>query len=233
MIRHVIIVVPAHDEADTIGPCLHSLHHACRQLPLAVSTAIVVVADSCRDVSADVARSMARSGDDVVIEADDRCAGSARRTGVAAALLRAPVDPAAVWIASTDADTTVPPHWLSAQLAIADSGIVGVAGTVRIDPAIAGARLSMRFTDSYPVASNGSHAHVHGANLGFRGDVYLACGGWSALVTAEDHDLWSRVRRRGRTLTTAAFCVTTSHRSVGRAPNGFAGDMARLTESVA
>ncbi len=225
MIRHVIVVIPAHDEVDTIGACLRSVHHACRRLPDAVSTTIVVVADSCRDRSADVARSLARSSDDVVIETDDRCAGSARRIGVSAALLRAPVGPGDVWIASTDADTVVPVDWLTTQLALADAGIVGVAGTVRID---AGREMSARFARSYPVAVDGSHQHVHGANLGFRGDVYLASGGWNALATAEDHDLWNRVRRCGRTLTTSSTCVTTSHRFVGRAPRGFAGDMAQL-----
>ena len=75
---------------------------------------------------------------------------------------------------------------------------------------------------------DGSHHHVHGANLGFRGDVYLASGGWNALATAEDHDLWNRVRECGRTLTTSTTCVTTSHRIVGRAPHGFAADMAHL-----
>jgi cellulose synthase/poly-beta-1,6-N-acetylglucosamine synthase-like glycosyltransferase len=225
VIRHVIVVVPAHDEVDTIGACLRSLHDACRRLPDVVSTAIVVVADSCRDHSPDVARALSRSADDVVIEADDRCAGSARRIGVSAALLRAPVGPAEVWIASTDADTVVPVDWLSRQVTLADAGFVGVAGTVRID---AGHELSARFTRSYPIAVDGSHHHVHGANLGFRGDVYLASGGWNALATAEDHDLWNRVRECGRTLTTSTTCVTTSHRIVGRAPHGFAADMAHL-----
>jgi cellulose synthase/poly-beta-1,6-N-acetylglucosamine synthase-like glycosyltransferase len=233
VIRHVIVVVPAHDEADTIAACLHSVHEACRRLPHGVTTAIVMVADACADRSAAIARSLARSSDDVVIEASHRCAGSARRVGVSAALIRASVAPVDVWIASTDADTVVPVGWLTTQLSLADAGIVGVAGTVRIDTARAGDELSARFARSYPIAVDGTHQHVHGANLGFRGDVYLASGGWSALTTAEDHDLWDRVRRRGRTVTTSSTCVTTSHRTVGRAPLGFAGNMGRLMESVA
>ena len=233
MIRHIIVVVPAHDEADTIGACLRSLHEACRRVPATVSTAIVVVADSCGDRSADIARAHARSSDDVVIEADPRSAGSARRIGVSASLLRAPVGPHDVWIASTDADTVVPTDWLTTQLAIADTGIVGIAGIVQIDIGTAGVNLSARFAETYRVAADGSHGHVHGANLGFRGDVYLACGGWGALATAEDHDLWNRVCRGGPTVTTTTTCVTTSHRAVGRAPHGFAADMARLGESVA
>ncbi len=232
MIRHVVVVVPAHDEAESIGACLRSLHHACGQLAATVSTTIVVVADACRDGSADVARAMARSGD-LVIEAGHRCAGAARRLGVSAALLEAGTPPTDIWIASTDADTIVPPSWLTAQLTIAEAGVVGVAGTVRIDGEAAGWPLATRFADSYTVAMDGTHPHVHGANLGVRGDAYLACGGWSPLPTAEDHDLWNRVRRQGRTLTTTTTCVTTSHRTIGRAPAGFADNLALLAESVA
>ena len=39
------------------------------------------------------------------------------------------------------------------------------------------------------VHRNGTHGHVHGANMGFRGDAYLAAGGWYPLASGEDHDL--------------------------------------------
>ena len=52
-------------------------------------------------------------------------------------------------------------------------------------------------------------------------------GGWADLKTAEDHDLWGRLRRTGvRLLSSAQLQVVTSGRRVGRAPNGFAGALA-------
>ena len=44
------------------------------------------------------------------------------------------VDPARSWVANTDADTVVPPHWLTAQVALAGDGHALVVGTVLPDP---------------------------------------------------------------------------------------------------
>jgi hypothetical protein len=37
---------------------------------------------------------------------------------------------------------------------------------------------------------DGTHPHVHGANLGIRADAYSDAGGWNDLTVAEDHCLW-------------------------------------------
>ena len=42
------------------------------------------------------------------------------------------------------------------------------------------------------MARDGTHRHVHGANLGVRADLLDAVGGWRRLHTGEDHDLWQR-----------------------------------------
>ena len=81
---------------------------------------------------------------------------------------------------------------------------------------------------------DGSHPHVHGANLGVRADAYLKAGGWSHVETGEDHDLWSRLTEAGlRRLSSSAITVLTSGRRVGRAPNGFAEALAAHNELVA
>jgi hypothetical protein len=69
------------------------------------------------------------------------------------------------------------------------------------------------------------HPHVHGANLGIRGDAYLALGGWRPLATGEDADLAGRAARAGylRITRTASIPVITSVRSAGRTPGGFPG----------
>jgi len=75
------------------------------------------------------------------------------------------------------------------------------------------------------------HPHVHGANLGVRGDAYLALGGWPALPTGEDTELARRASSAGhlRIARTAAIPVVTSTRRAGRAPQGFSGYLRDLS----
>jgi hypothetical protein len=52
-------------------------------------------------------------------------------------------------------------------------------------------------------------------------------GGWRGLSTAEDHDLWNRLKAQGSNCRSAAtLAITTSGRLKGRAPCGFAGALA-------
>jgi hypothetical protein len=68
-----------------------------------------------------------------------------------------------------------------------------------------------------------NHPHVHGANLGIRGDAYLGLGGWRPLATGEDIDLAGRPAQAGhlRITRTASIPVVTSTRTAGRALSGF------------
>ena len=160
--------------------------------------------------------------------------GAARAAGADLLLRRAREhgsDPASTWRASTDADSTVPPAWLSAQVQAADDGADAWVGTV--GPAIgypAGsvrARLAARWSSHQ--RHHEGHDHVHGANLGIRGSVYLAVGGFPAVVTGEDVLLVGRARRAGAVLLrTARHPVPTSDRYDGRAPDGVATDLVEL-----
>lgn len=98
-----------------------------------------------------------------------------------------------------------------------------IAGTIDVDSFEEhDACVPRRFRSTYLLHSDGTHGHVHGANLGVRADAYLRCGGWAALRTAEDHDLWARLRANGaRILPPTHVKVVTSGRRVGRAPMGF------------
>jgi hypothetical protein len=133
-----------------------------------------------------------------------------------------------LWLANTDADCIVPPAWLSNQLELAEEGFEAIAGTVTVDGFEEhGVEVAERFRTSYIIRNDGSHPHIHGANLGVRGDAYQRAGGWSHLSTAEDHDLWRRLlRQRTRTVSTSGIEVETSGRRVGRAPHGFANALA-------
>lgn len=230
MISHVAVVVPARNEADRIGDALHAVAAARSALPHHVSSAVVVVVDRSEDATAHIARSALTDPHDRVIEADGRSVGAARMVGAAHAVATSPAPPSRTWLASTDADSIVPVDWLVRQLDAADDGAVALAGVVQLrDDEPTDAEIRRRFAATYGTTLADGHAHVHGANLGARGDAYLLAGGWRALERSEDHDLWHRLARCGPVRSLASLVVATSARSVGRAPDGFAADIAELS----
>jgi cellulose synthase/poly-beta-1,6-N-acetylglucosamine synthase-like glycosyltransferase len=225
------IVIPAKNEQDTIEPCIKSILDSCRHAQLE-DCRIVVVADSCTDLTAMHARRiLGRAGE--LLTCELRSAGAARRLGVEAILQffesRAT---ARIWLANTDADTTVPRDWLAHQLRLADTGVAGIAGIVRLpESGIAAAHDLYRRT--YLTSPDGTHSHVHGANLAMRADAYLDAGGWSHLALAEDHCLWRRLKQRGwRVCSSVSSVVTTSARLKGRAPGGFADTLRTYIETA-
>ena len=138
--------------------------------------------------------------------------------------------PSEVWLANTDADSVVPAFWLFAQLDLAARCVTAVAGTVDLD---ADEALRERFATHYDVSPDGTHRHVHGANMGVRGDVYLRAGGWRPMHSGEDHDLWARLGPVATRVSSTTITVRTSARLIGRAPGGFARDIARLVHDDA
>jgi glycosyltransferase involved in cell wall biosynthesis len=225
VIRALGVVVPAHDEEDLLPSCLASLRCAERGLP-GVPVHLVVVADACRDGTVQAARSAGA----VVVTIAARSAGAARAAGVREVLRRTPdLDPAAVWLATTDADTLVPPRWLRQQAHYADRGWDAVVGVVRVaDWSGHRPAASSLFRDYYD-EGDGPHPHVHGANLGFRAEAYLRAGGFPDVPTAEDHTLVASLAAHGsRVLRTRAVTVVTSARSQARAPHGFSDFLSQL-----
>ena len=230
MIRFIGVIVPAHNEQHLLPSCLASLRRAARALP-DTPAALVVVADACRDLTAQAAR----RGGATVIEIGARNVGAARAAGVREVLRRAgQLDPADIWLATTDADTVVPPSWLRQQVCYASQGWDAVVGTIRVadwsgHPHETRARFAQRYGDG-----SGPHPHVHGANLGFRASAYLTANGFPAVATAEDHALVAALSAGGsRVLRTRALSVVTSARRVARAPRGFSGYLAALDSATA
>jgi glycosyltransferase involved in cell wall biosynthesis len=222
-IEAVGVVVPAQNEETLLPACLTALRHAAEAVSIPVH--VLVVADACHDGTVATARACGAQ----VIRIGARNVGAARAAGMSMLLRRPAVpglvtarDPSAVWLATTDADTVVPPGWLQCQLRYASQGWDVVLGTVTVPD-----------WDGYPPHvpaafdalygfGDGPHPHVHGANLGIRASAYLGAGGFRPLRTAEDHALLAAATEAGCSVLQASdITVETSARRHARAPQGF------------
>jgi len=229
VIEAVGVVIPAHNEEDLLPSCLAAVRMAARMLPQ-TAVHVVVVADACTDRT--VPR--ARQGGAVVVDVQARCVGAARRAGMSEVLSRTRhLDPGSVWLATTDADSLVPPEWLALHLRYAAAGWDAVAGTVAVtDWAEHPRGLPPLFQQHYRTGP-GVHPHVHGANLGFSASAYLAAGGFRPRRTAEDHALVDALAAAGRRiLRTTEVSVLTSARRQARAPRGFSHLLSSLAVAV-
>jgi len=102
---------------------------AARRDVVSVPVHVLVVADTCGDRTAAIARAYGVR----VIRIGARNVGTARAAGMSELLrLTAACDRSAVWLATTDADTVVPPDWLHRQLSYASQGWDVVLGTVTV-----------------------------------------------------------------------------------------------------
>ncbi|HEY0178554.1 MAG TPA: glycosyltransferase, partial [Dokdonella sp.] len=201
--------------------CLASVSAAARHPGLRDEPVLVVVAlDRCRDGTARIASAFGAR----TVTLRHGNAGSARRLAADVAIAQG-----ARWLASTDADSTVPHDWLQGQLACdADAfcGMVRVEDWAGYPP-----RVARRYRELNPVRDG--HPHVHGANLGCDASWYLRCGGFAPLPAHEDVALVDALARAGaRIARRAAPVVTTSARPRGRAPDGFAGYLLRVAQEV-
>jgi glycosyltransferase involved in cell wall biosynthesis len=223
------VVVPAHNEEDLLGGCLAALDQAAVRVDVPVH--LVVALDACADSTAEVVRrfrprALARLSS-VALSA--RSVGAARAHGARFALR---AGAGGVWLASTDADSVVPSHWLAAQLRHARRGAGAVVGTVRVTNWTAYPP-GMRRAYERRYHSHEGHRHTHGANLGMWADGYVSVGGFRDRRSGEDVELVRRLAAAGEAVVWAAdVSVVTSARRVGRAPKGFSAYLGRLADSV-
>ncbi|MFE2353677.1 glycosyltransferase [Streptomyces parvulus] len=228
MSTHVTVVVPAHNEETLLPGALAAIAAAARHPDLVgVHVRTVVVADACRDRTADLARAAGAT----VLTTDCRNAGAARYAGVRHALDRRGGNLDEHWIATTDADSTVPPGWLAHQLAQARAGWEAVVGTVTLPPASPLAAPHRAHYEATRPAGGVAwhHPHVHGANLGVAAAAYVDAGGFPPLATGEDRALVAALEQRGhRVLRSAHVPVLTSPRLDARAPDGFGAYLAAM-----
>jgi glycosyltransferase involved in cell wall biosynthesis len=238
-LRAMGVVVPAHNEELLIEACLDAIGEAASQLPSHVDVCVVVVLDACADRTAEAVDSTRRRWQSQprlpylhVLETWSRNVGAARGLGCSKILECGACVPAGrLWLASTDADSLVPPHWLSHQVGVHADGNVGWVGTVEVaDNAELTAEHLQHFRARYQAGIGPTHPHVHGTNLGIRADAYRHVGGFSPQRTGEDHELLGRLSATGLPIARGHQApVRTSTRIHGRAPDGFA-DFLRLLQ---
>ncbi|GAA3882781.1 glycosyltransferase family A protein [Leifsonia kafniensis] len=223
----IVVVIPVHNEEALLARCLSAMEQAISSARSLNGTApeitVQVVLDACTDDSELIASAFPYDS----IGVDFTNVGQARALGVQRGIRRcAAAEPRSVWIANTDADSTVPPNWISAQIELAQRGVDLMVGTVRPDFA----DLDEPQRDAWTRTHTPGHAngHVHGANLGFRAHSYLQAGGFLALPEHEDVQLVSALRALPGLVEVATdeCWVLTSGRGVGRTPGGYAGYLA-------
>jgi hypothetical protein len=212
------IVLPVHDEEELLPRALQGLDVALAAVSPSISRRVAVVLDTCGDASSAIARRWAAEVGALVIRRECRSVGVARGTGVLALLERWPKrDCAQVWLATSDADSCVPPDWLTVQLDAHAAGVDLWAGRVRVAEE---SSTALRWTERYAE----ERYPIHGASLGFSGTLYTELGGFRGLRSSEDRDFHHRAVAAGfRILHDPRATVTTSSRRKGRAPDGFAG----------
>ncbi len=240
-----VVVVPARDEAPRIAACLHALGAQLGMAPH--SYEVILILDGCRDGTLEVVEQVALRLEQPVFHTvalqDPQGVGRARRLGMDIAYGRlAQIGRQDGLIASTDADSTVAPDWLTAQLALVRAGAEAIGGLIELDPAEGGTLapqalrmrehgVTRRLTDAREQAHRAvavEHAHFSGASLALTAEAYGRCGGLPVRAALEDEALAQALARQGIAIhRSGSVRVRTSARTDGRAPRGLAQDLAR------
>ncbi|MFZ2554180.1 MAG: glycosyltransferase [Psychrobacter urativorans] len=216
----IAIVIPAHNEVQTISACLASVQIAIEQLPSLISASVLVVLDSCTDSTLAIVKT---SGVDY-ISCEERCVGRTRDLGI-----RNAIATGATWLACTDADSIVSADWLKQQIIhIAQQPTDMICGVVSVD---SWTHLTQQTREDYAAHYQDimGHRHIHGANLSFSAEAYLAVGGFSPLACHEDVDLVKKFEAQNYAITWSnKVRVITSSRLQARASEGFANFLSNL-----
>lgn len=216
-----MIVVPAHNEEETIGNTLLSIRNSIKENFLDKSRILlVVVCDACSDETPFIARTVLEGVPSLVLEVEFRSVGKAREWGVRHGC---EILPDVQWLVFTDADTLVGSDWLRAHQEAFEGGFDAYCGRVEFD---ASSPMLEDFANQYALQT---HKRIHGANLGIRAEAYWAVGGMPKLTCHEDKILIETLEDQDyRVKWEEKPTVRTSVRLEGRAPEGFAAALKRF-----
>jgi glycosyltransferase involved in cell wall biosynthesis len=225
------IVVPVHNEEQLLHLALGALRNTIANVPTNIECRVAIVLDACNDASTAIADRWAKTHNYRLISCDESNVGAARRHGCAALLgTWNRLNPRNLWLATTDADSVVPDPWLTAQIAAHDAGADLWAGRVSVADWSAHAPATARLWNQ-EYGREGTP--IHGASLGISAQAYLEIGGFRALLTGEDRDLYRRALEVGARLHHEVnVTVTTSARRHARAPLGFAHTLTALESEL-
>lgn len=230
-IDNVGVIIPANNEERLLQQSLAAVERSLGDVVPAIRAHVVIVLDTCGDDSSDIARTwknhIGQSFDVTVIDFEGENVGRARAIGCEAFLDGvAGTDLVRAWIATTDADSRVPVHWLRTQLREHDRGADAWAGRVAVTDwprhRLAGAAAWQRAYDA-------EVQPIHGASLGVVAEHYVAVGGFPPLRSGEDRALCAALLKHGAHVHyDSSALVVTSARRHARAPEGFAAALTRF-----
>lgn len=210
-LRRVSVVIPARDEARTIGRTLDAVF--AQEAP-GVELEVLVVDDGSRDGT--VAMASGAGARVLGPGPEDRggSPGAARNRGAAAAT----GDP----VVFLDADCAPAPGWLEALLAAHDSGELVVGGALDAPPGLPASARCDHYCGSYhvhPARPAGYVPNHPPANLSVRREAFLAGGGFAErLPLADGHEElpWqARLSRRGVRIRFEPGAVAFHHNRTG------------------
>jgi glycosyltransferase involved in cell wall biosynthesis len=189
------VCLPIHNEEDTLPRALEALEEATRRAEgRAIGCRVAAVLDDCSDRSEGLVRQWALTAKvpTLVIVCSERNVGLARQAGFLALIEAwAEVDPSRLWLATTDADSEVPSHWLTHQIDCKNRNIEFWAGRVEVsDWADRPTSTPRLWNEAY----RSEWAPIHGANLGITAELFLRVGGFLPLICGEDDALRDQER---------------------------------------
>lgn len=225
----VLVAIPARDEQQLLVRALESVLIAADRLRRQrdVRLTIGVAAHHCTDDTFAVAAQALTGADGIeAVVVRDRVSATVGevRHRLVQRLAGWRWPSADTWLLSTDADSVVPPDWMTGLLRVAErEDAVAVAGmTELVDwSATRQSRAAYAAIIAAGLTEDGGHRHVYAANLAVRLDAYAAAGGFPAVASGEDHALVQAIRAAGgRVATPREPTVRTSGRMPGRAAHG-------------
>jgi len=202
----ISIIIPTYNEERYLPKALASL------TKLEKKPDEVIIVDSA---STDATVAIARDFGARIIRVPERGIGRARQTGLA----RAKGD----IVAYTDADTQVPPSWLTHILdGLSQKGVVGVYGGFRVYDGWPAYQWYVNYINfaSFPVFSFFSIPFAAGQNIAFLRTIGLQAGGFpTKFRSVEDIEIMRRLAVFGKILYLKDNVVSSSGR---RGNEGFA-----------
>jgi len=194
----ISVVIPAYNEEKYIKRTLDSLQN--QQLK---ANEIIVVDNGSTDKTVGICESMGVK----IVKEPKKGIGLARKAGFSKAI--------GDIIATTDADTILPPDWLYKikNAFEKNSDVVAVGGPYIFDiqkHKIALKIVSLIWIWGDRVINRGNN--VPGVNMAVRKKAYLEVGGYKKDKYFEDLDLSLRLRKKGKVLFLRNILVVTSYR---------------------